>query len=141
MIGVAEVLLLLIALYALATGKFPISSGHKYVVRGWRARVIGGIGLLPVPLSLAVSAAVAAVFVAQGKQVTPQSFFWVGTVIEASCLGATILIMVVLACLLRTPLEASQIPDPSSPDDFEFAERQIDQRAGAALRERQSSAV
>src|SRR5207249_320969 len=54
---------------------------------------------------------VAAVFVAQGKQVTPQSFFWVGTVIEASCLGATILIMVVLTCLLGTPLEASPIPD------------------------------
>ncbi len=85
----AEVALLIIGLYALIKGKLPTSKKAKHVVQGRPARVIGIIGLLPLPLSFAVVAVVVAVFIAQGKPVDQESFFWVGTAIEGS---------IVLAC-------------------------------------------
>jgi hypothetical protein len=107
----AEVALLLIGLYALITGRFQTTGGGKYIVQGWPARAIGAIGLLPVPLSLVVSTAVATLFIAQGRQVTPESFFWVGTAIEGSIVVACALAMFVLSRVFRTPVEAAQVPD------------------------------
>src|SRR5262249_32488167 len=107
----AEIALLLIGLYALITGRFQTTGGGKYVVQGWSARAIGAIGLLPIPLSLVASTLVAALFMAQGRAVTPESFFWVGTTIEGSIVVACALAMFVLSRVCRTPGEAAQVPD------------------------------
>jgi hypothetical protein len=106
----AEVAMLVIGLYALIMGKLPTNKKAKHVVRDWPARIIGVICLLPIPLALLVSMAVAALFVAQGRQVTPESFFWVGTAIEGSIVVACVVAVGVLARVYRTPVEQPQ-PD------------------------------
>jgi hypothetical protein len=109
---IAEIALLLIGLYALITGRL-LNSGGKYVVQGWPARVIGIIGLLPIPVSLVFGIAVAALFVMQGREVTLASFFWVGTAIEAATIVVCVVAMVVLARVWREPVEPLHLPDSS----------------------------
>jgi hypothetical protein len=113
MLIVIEILLLLIGLYALIGGKLPVNSGARYVVRGWHARLIGGIGLLPVPLTFVVGIVVGLLFVGQGKRLTQDSFLLVGIGIEAACLVTCVVAMLVLARIYRTPLTAAEIPDGS----------------------------
>ena len=110
MIVGAEIALLVIGLYALFAGKLPTNKKAKYVIQGWPARVIGVIGLLPIPLSFMVGMAVAASFVAQGKAVTRESFFWVGTAIEGSAVVLCFAVIAVLARVYRTAAE-QQVED------------------------------
>lgn len=100
----AEIALLYIGLYALIKGTFPISKKAKHVVRGLPARVIGVICLLPLPLAFVVSFFVAMIFVAQGREVTQKSFFWVGTVIEGSIVMSCIVAVAVLSRIYRLPV-------------------------------------
>src|SRR5438552_14838385 len=65
----AEIALLFIGLYALIKGQLPTNKKSKHVVRGWPARVIGIIALLPIPVSFGLGLAVALLFVVQRKQV------------------------------------------------------------------------
>jgi hypothetical protein len=104
MIVGVEVALLCIGLYALFTGKLPASQKSEYIIQGLPARVIGLIGLLPIPLSFLVASAVAAWFVAQGKPVTRESFFWVGTAIEGSVLAMCFVAIAVMSRIYRTPV-------------------------------------
>ncbi|HLN30598.1 MAG TPA: hypothetical protein VK395_22855 [Gemmataceae bacterium] len=110
MIIAAEVTLFLIGLYAVITGSF-LSGGGRYVLQGGPARVIGVIAMLPMPLSLVVAAAVVALFLAQNKEVTERSFFWVGTAIEGSSLVVCMLAMGVLSRVYRTRVEEAQLPN------------------------------
>ena len=89
----AEVTLLFIGLYALIAGKLPTNKKAKHIVQGWSARVIGVICLLPLPLAFLVNMAIAVLFAAQGRQVTRDSFFWVGTAIEGSIVVACLVVM------------------------------------------------
>ena len=110
MIIAAEVALFLIGLYAVITGSF-LSGGGRYVLQGGPARVIGVIAMLPMPLSLVVAAAIVALFLAQSKEVTERSFFWVGTAIEGSSLVVCMLAMGVLSRVYRTRVEEAQLPN------------------------------
>jgi hypothetical protein len=107
MIAGAEVVLFVVGLYALIAGKLPTSKNGKRAVRGLPARVIGVICLLPLPLAFLVCAAVAAVLIAQGQEVTPQSFMWVGMVIEASIVVLCVVAAVILQRVYQTPVEQS----------------------------------
>jgi hypothetical protein len=102
----AEVGLFLIGLYAVVTGRLSTS---KHVVQGWPARVIGIIGLSPVPLSFLASTVVIALLVAIGKHVTQQTFFWTGTLIEASTVILCAIVMGILARVYRTPVETPSL--------------------------------
>jgi len=105
----AEVALLIIGLYALFTGKLPTNKKSKHTVQGWPARVIGIIGLLPLPLSFVVATGVAMLFVLQGREVTHESFFWVGTAIEGSTVLLCVAAIVIISRVYRTPLEQPPI--------------------------------
>jgi hypothetical protein len=83
----------------------PTNKKAKHVVRGWPARVIAFICLLPIPLAFLVGMVVAAVFTAQGRQVTRDSFFWVGTAIEGSVVAACLVAAAVLSRVYRVPVE------------------------------------
>ncbi len=85
-----------------------LSTG-KHVVQGWPARVIGVIGLSPVPLSFVAGIAVTALLLARGTPVTQQSFFWTGTLIEGSTVILCAMTMGILARVYRTPVETSSI--------------------------------
>jgi len=115
----AEIALLFIGLYALIKGQLPTSKKAKHVVRGWPARVIGIIALLPIPVSFGLGLAVALLFVVQRKQVTGDSFFWVGTAIEGSVLGVCFVAIAVLSRVYRIPVEQPRLEEgfrAGSPD-------------------------
>jgi signal peptidase I len=101
----AEIALFLIGLYALITGR--LSSG-KHVVQGWPARVIGIIGIAPVPMTFVVSIVVATLLVTRGRHVTRESFFWTGTAIEGAVVVLCAAAMGVLARVCRTSVDTSQ---------------------------------
>ena len=101
----AEIAMLCIGLYALFAGKFPTNKKSKYVIEGGPARAIGLVCLFPIPLSLSVGFLIGVLFAAQGKPVTQESFFWVGTAIEASILVACIVAVSVLSRIYRTPVK------------------------------------
>jgi hypothetical protein len=92
----AEVALLVLGLYALIAGKMLSSKKAKYDVRGWRARVVGLVCLLPLPLSLLAVSVVGVLLAAQGKQVTRESSLWLGAAVE----GSTVLACAIAAGLL-----------------------------------------
>jgi hypothetical protein len=102
----AEVALFLIGLCALITGR--LSTG-KHLVQGWPARVIGIIGLSPVPLSFLAGMVVVALLMSIGTHVTQQTFLWTGTLIEGSTVILCAIAMGVLARVYRTPVEASSL--------------------------------
>jgi hypothetical protein len=101
----AEIGLLVLGVYALIVGKLPTNKKSKYVLRGWPVRLIGIIAVLPIPMSFLVASMVAAFLVVQGKEVTRESFFWVGTAIEGSVLVICIAVIAVLSRLYRRPIE------------------------------------
>jgi hypothetical protein len=108
----AEVALLFMGLYALIKGKFPTNKKAKYVVEDWPVRVIGAILVLPIPLSFLVGTVVAALFVAQGKQVTRESFFWVGTAIEGSILVGCMVVAGILSRVYRNAVVPASTEQP-----------------------------
>ena len=67
MLAGIEIVLLIFGLAALFTGKMPpFRMQVQYVVRGWPARVMGVIGLLPIPLTLVITAVEAPLMFPQG---------------------------------------------------------------------------
>ena len=104
----AEIALLVVGIYALIAGKLPVAKRAKHVVTGWHARVIGVIALLPLPVSFVIASAVAMLFVARGKTITQESFFWVGTAIEGGVLLVCLLVIAILSRLWRIPV----LPEP-----------------------------
>jgi hypothetical protein len=109
----AEVALFLVGLYALITGKLPTGAKSKHVVRGWPARAIGAIGLLPVPLSFVLAMAVAILFAVQGRDLRDRSLVWVGMAIEVAVVVTCVVFMAVLVRIYRTPVE--QVPAVRQP--------------------------
>lgn len=110
----AEIAMLVMGVYALAAGKLMSSKKAKYVVRGWPARIIGIICLLPIPLAFLTSAVVAALFIAQGKPVTKESFFWVGTGIEAGAVVLCVVVATILERSYRTPVQQTEKLEPGN---------------------------
>ncbi len=100
----AEVAMFVMGLYALIKGRLMTNKKAKFVVEGWPARVIGVICLLPIPMAIAVGILVAAIMVAQGKQVTEESFRWVGIAIEGSIVLICAITAGILARVYRTPV-------------------------------------
>ena len=77
MIITMELILLVTGVYTLYAGKMPtFGTALKYNVRGWPARVIGVICVLPIPLSAAAGFVVSLEMAAQGKDLADQSHFW-----------------------------------------------------------------
>jgi multisubunit Na+/H+ antiporter MnhB subunit len=107
----AEIAMLIVGIYALIAGRLPTSKAAKYEVRGWPARVIGAICLLPIPLALAAGVVAASRMAAHGTEVTNKSFFWVGTAVEGGIVVACIVAVVVIRLSYRTPVAAQQAGD------------------------------
>lgn len=101
----AELALFILGVYALVTGRLLTDRKSKHPIVGKPARLIGLIGVLPIPLSMLVASVVAAVFVARGIEVAPGRFFWVGTAIEGSIIILCIAAMTVLMRIHRARAE------------------------------------
>jgi hypothetical protein len=107
MILAAEIALVAIALYALITGQLPTNKKSKHVVQGLPARLIGAIGFMPLPLSFVVGASLGLLLGFLGKEVAPQSLFWIGTAIEGSIVLLCVITMRILARAYRVPILSS----------------------------------
>ena len=91
----AEVALLVLGLYALFTGKLLLRS--KPPVTGWRARIIGIIYLLPIPLAFIAGILITIVWVFSRHDQKDRALFWYVTGTEAGIL----VVCVVIASLLQ----------------------------------------
>ena len=96
MLIAAEITLLLLGLYALIAGKLTLKGEPKRVIQGWPVRTLGVIWLAPMPVSFLITKAVAKLFVSQGREVTRESFFWVGTAIEGTTIAVCFVAGIVL---------------------------------------------
>src|SRR5688500_8932349 len=95
----AEIAMLVIGIYALVTGKLTLSK--KKVVQGTPARMIGIIGLLPLPLSFMAGVMYGATMAAQGKDfTTDKSAQWTMIGIEGGITLVAFLLILVLGFAL-----------------------------------------
>ena len=112
MILTMELIMLVTGLYALFAGKMPtFGAGREYDVRGWPARVIGVICLLPLPLSVAAGFVASLQMAAQGKDLNDKSYFWVRTAIEGGIVLVCAVAMHMMRLTYQTPVKAQQKPD------------------------------
>lgn len=101
-----EYALLIFGVYVLVAGKLPSRKTATRVVRGWRARLVGAIGMLPLPLTFAAVKAARVLFPALGRRGNEDFLFWLVGAVEGSAIVLCIATMVVLALVLRKPVEA-----------------------------------
>lgn len=101
----AEIGLLVFGVIALATGKLTLSKTR--VVRGWAARLLGVIALLPLPLSFMIGITYGVVLAAQGRDVTADSVRWTMTGIEAGVLVLCAAAIYAIGWRLAGPAEAA----------------------------------
>jgi hypothetical protein len=97
----AEIAMLVLSLYALATGKLKLSK-HR-VVRGTPARLLGVVGLMQLPLAFCGGVAVGVVMSSCGQDPTDPSVKWILTIIEAGTLVFCLLVIYAVGGLVAQP--------------------------------------
>lgn len=108
-----EVGMLVMGLYALVTGRMPLS--NERVVRGAAARWLGLVSLLPVPLAFCGGLVAAVVMVSRGQDLMDESVKWLFVAIEAgTVLLCAIFVGTVGAAVARKP---GRSPRPRRQDD------------------------
>jgi uncharacterized protein YqgC (DUF456 family) len=111
-----EVVMLLVGIYALIKGKLPFCKNAKHFIEAKPARIIGAICILPAPLSIGATMAVAAAMAASGRAVARDSLFWVGIGIELSAVIVCAVAAGVVARIYRKPMEGTSRPPEFSDD-------------------------
>jgi hypothetical protein len=106
-----EIALLILGIYALATGKLTLSKNK--VVQGTPARLLGIIGLVPLPLAFLAGVAYGATQAAQGKDVTSDSVRWTLTGIEAGIVVVCLIALFAIGFAIAKPPEDQKKPDLS----------------------------
>ncbi len=109
-----EALLLGIAFYSLFTGKLPqVTMWGRGTVRGTRARLIGSIGLLPIPLTFIISIVIVMMMSLLGRPIDERSFLWIGVGIECTIALSCIVAIVFLSRRFHVPKKPQQESDLS----------------------------
>jgi len=103
LIGVAEIVLILVGIFALVAGRLPVNKKAKYVVTGRAARVIGIICLLPLPLSLVLDCVIVWILALLHKMPTEDSFRMAAGYIETAITLLCLAVAVLLSFLWRKP--------------------------------------
>ncbi len=99
-----ETVLIVIGLYALVMGKFA-------GVHGWPARILGLLGLLPIPLSLAVGFGIGMLKRLLGREHHRPMPFWLALSLEACIVIGCVIVMVVLHRAYRDPVRSRSAAD------------------------------
>jgi hypothetical protein len=104
---IVMIIMLVMGIYALATGKIKLSP--RRVVEGLPARVIGAVLCLPLPLHFGISFLVALAIASQQRGGAPELPIWtsfVGIGLMILCGLAAVIIGAVTAHRLETPARA-----------------------------------
>jgi predicted Na+-dependent transporter len=107
MIAGMEVAMIFLGLYFLIKGKTLPSKDGQHVVKGWPARLIGIICLMPIPLSIV---ALSVWGIANNVDVSGKSFFWRRTAIEVGILLACLVVGASISRTYRTPVALADRP-------------------------------
>src|SRR5687767_10065211 len=107
----AEIALLLMGLYALVTGKLTL--GNQRVVYGAPARVLGVVGLLPVPLTICGSVVLSVLLACEGRDPLDPALDWMFIVVEAASVVFCLVVVYSVGAAVAGP--------PPSRDRFEYA--------------------
>ena len=118
--------LIALAIYALATGKLPVTK--SLAVHGLGARLIGLIGFIPLPLSFAVGLFIGMKLIAAGgDQRELETMKWTLMGIEAAITLGSGLLLYVLGWIFAEPVAQKRRP-PHYEDRDDF--RQLNDRVG-----------
>ncbi|CAN5481914.1 hypothetical protein BH10PLA2_BH10PLA2_17180 [soil metagenome] len=110
MLLVAEIALFCFGLYVLIGGK--ISRKGIVVLTGWRARIIGLVYLLPLPLSLVGGAIFGILWVLSGHDPKDRSVYGYALAIEVACFIACLLAAWILQRRFRIQLAEQEEDTP-----------------------------
>ena len=97
----AEIGLLIMGIYALATGKLTLTK--RRVVRGTRARLLAIIALLPIPITVLLGMILGIIFIGQGRSVSGSEFRWMATGIEAGVVVLCVIALYAIGWRLAEP--------------------------------------
>jgi hypothetical protein len=111
-----EIALVIMGLMALIRGKMKMGKNRE--VTGIPARLLGLVGLLPMPMAIVLNIGYVAMLMASGELIDPATYtrdhMWAAVGIEAGCaLGCALFMCVVGAILARPPVP---VVDPFEPE-------------------------
>jgi hypothetical protein len=113
-----EIAMLVMAIVALVRGKMTLSRSR--VLQGTAARLIGAIGLLPLPLAFAAGFGFGVYFGMQGQNINDPANRWILSAMEAAITVLCFVLMMALGYAFATPSEADRSRDlPDTPAEEE----------------------
>jgi hypothetical protein len=105
----AEFAMICLGLYILFTGK--IVSRGNVAVTGLRARIIGLVLLLPIPLGLIGGILCGIIWVLTGHRPDDRGWYWYGVGIEASIVALCLIVAAVLQRRFRKQIRAETVDE------------------------------
>ena len=123
-----EILMLIFGIIALVRGRFLLTRAKE--VRGWPARIIGVLLIMPFPLSFLVGMVLGGVFVAMGKSVDDQEFRSAASILGFAIVAICFLSAIGIAMFLAEPIRKNRPgqEDLAIPADYDerFQVRPLD---------------
>jgi hypothetical protein len=114
-----EILMLIFGIITLSRGRF-LSTRVKEV-RGWPARIIGALLVIPFPLSFLLGMVLGGVFLAMGKDIEGQEFKSMAQILELGIVALCFIAAIGVAMFYAEPIRKKQSEhiDAVIPDNYE----------------------
>src|SRR5262245_17492016 len=107
-----EIGLAVLGILLLSLGKFRLSPTR--VVRGWPARLLGVVALLPFPVAFVLGFVTV---ILMGRPIKPDEQLWFGLLIDGGCVVGCVLALFGLGWLLSEPVTRAEEDDEDDEDD------------------------
>lgn len=114
-----EILMLIFGIITVIRGRFSLTRAKE--VRGWPARAIGVILILPMPASFSIGLLLGVVFTALGKNIDDRDFVTAAMVGEFGIVALCFFSAIGVAMFLAEPIrkKRSEPEDTAIPADYE----------------------
>jgi hypothetical protein len=113
-----EIIMLIFGIIALIRGRFLLTRVKE--VRGWPARIIGVLLILPFPLGFLLGMVLGAIFLAMGKEIGGKDFTLAAQIVGFVVVVICFLAAIVVAMIFAQPIRKYR-PEPietALPDDY-----------------------
>lgn len=114
-----EILMLIFGIIALIRGRFLLTRAKE--VRGWPARIIGVLLIMPFPMSFIAGMVLGAVFMALGKSIDGQEFKSAAMILGFATVALCFFSAIGVAFFLAEPIRKERPPqeDLAIPADYD----------------------
>ncbi len=114
-----EIAMLIFGIITLIRGRFLLTRAKE--VRGWKARFIGLLLVMPFPLSFLIGMVLGAIFLSTGKDVEGQDFRSAAFIAEFSIVAVCFIAAIGVATVFAEPIrkKRSEHEDVAIPDDYD----------------------